>query len=143
MKGMEKIAKTLEKEVKTNGEEETKQEFKNSDKAQKVTVTIDLPKSTDSTKTQAKEGLEKSGRVLSAKNISAMEELVTMVGTFESGLASLKGMLRNIIDSANTDKSVEREREKEALQLSIATKVRLSSKILDDANRESKILRTL
>lgn len=89
----------------------------NTDKADKginKAVTAVYPKSSETVNTQAKANQVdvKSGRVLSSKNIAAIQETISEIAVCMTGMQKCSNMLQAIIDSASNDKDIAEEKAK-------------------------------
>lgn len=87
----------------------------NQDDAEKGThksVSAVYPKSTETVKPHAKANQveSKSGRVLSSKNIVAMQETMAEIAVCMTGMQKCSNMLQAIIDSAGNDKGIAQEK---------------------------------
>jgi len=108
-----KIEKEEKKEVEESAPEEGHKEINQTpDTGDNKSIRAVLPKSTDSLKPQVKdvEVDVKAGRVLSSKNITAMQETMTEIANCMAGMQKCSDMLKAILDSADAEKEIEEEK---------------------------------
>lgn len=137
---LKKLEKSLSYAVKDTEQEKPKEVIEQPEKLDGDTTKIDLPKSTDSVEPEAKGVGMKVGRVLSAKNITAMQGARTGIASIKTGLDELDKVLADIIESASTDKTIKEEEERKALIEVISGKTSLVSKLMGEVNMLKKKL---
>ena len=119
-------------------EEENKEGITKPEPVETVTVTVELPRSTDNVEPQAKGEGMKVGRVLSGKTISAIQEVFDRMGDHKSGIEELMKALKTLLDSTDSEKALQHEQEKKALEENMTEAIRLANKCLSDVLRDRK-----
>lgn len=140
VKALKSIDKLVKDEEKTPEEEVTKDDVKSPDKVQVEAEKITLPKESDSVEAQAKGIGTKAGRVLSAKSISVIEEVLAKKAVLQSGLDELDKMLRGLVEEATAQKNFLDEAERKAVQERIRKRLQQSDSLVGEALREWKLL---